>query len=192
MKMMGMWTPASANSRCKSRPLTPGRLTSKTRQLGPSGGLLRRNSSAVPKDAHRNFADFSNPWMDARIPASSSTTNTVGTSVDVIQAPRPSVGRLKQKLAPRCEFFSAHKRPPCDSTMERLMRSPMPVPWGLVVKNALKIWSACCGGRSEEHTSELQSQSNLVCRLLLEKKKNKWRRIESSIYHSMTLERTRR
>src|SRR5688572_32656443 len=27
-------------------------------------------------------------------------------------------------------------------------------------------------GRSEEHTSELQSQSNLVCRLLLEKKKN--------------------
>src|SRR2546427_2648465 len=34
------------------------------------------------------------------------------------------------------------------------------------------------GGRSEEHTSELQSQSNLVCRLLLEKKKkiqkNRW------------------
>src|SRR2546427_6794846 len=31
------------------------------------------------------------------------------------------------------------------------------------------------GKRSEEHTSELQSQSNLVCRLLLEKKKrNRW------------------
>src|SRR2546430_5099687 len=31
---------------------------------------------------------------------------------------------------------------------------------------------ACVSGlRSEEHTSELQSQSNLVCRLLLEKKK---------------------
>src|SRR2546430_3857334 len=29
----------------------------------------------------------------------------------------------------------------------------------------------CAGDRSEEHTSELQSQSNLVCRLLLEKKK---------------------
>src|SRR5688572_32737767 len=29
------------------------------------------------------------------------------------------------------------------------------------------------GLRSEEHTSELQSQSNLVCRLLLEKKNNK-------------------
>src|SRR2546426_9033895 len=30
-----------------------------------------------------------------------------------------------------------------------------------------------CGGRSEEHTSELQSPCNLVCRLLLEKKKRK-------------------
>src|SRR5256886_11366379 len=31
--------------------------------------------------------------------------------------------------------------------------------------------SYAAGFRSEEHTSELQSQSNLVCRLLLEKKK---------------------
>src|SRR2546430_5915065 len=32
--------------------------------------------------------------------------------------------------------------------------------------------TSTCVTRSEEHTSELQSQSNLVCRLLLEKKKN--------------------
>src|SRR5438270_13029907 len=32
--------------------------------------------------------------------------------------------------------------------------------------------------RSEEHTSELQSQSNLVCRLLLEKKKKKKKQYE--------------
>src|SRR2546427_2580658 len=32
--------------------------------------------------------------------------------------------------------------------------------------------TAIAAPRSEEHTSELQSQSNLVCRLLLEKKKN--------------------
>src|SRR5438270_9696892 len=31
----------------------------------------------------------------------------------------------------------------------------------------------CAAARSEEHTSELQSQSNLVCRLLLEKKNKK-------------------
>src|SRR2546430_8373740 len=36
-------------------------------------------------------------------------------------------------------------------------------------------------GRSEEHTSELQSQSNLVCRLLLEKKKKKNRYTNSVI-----------
>src|SRR2546429_2033473 len=30
------------------------------------------------------------------------------------------------------------------------------------------------GGRSEEHTSELQSRLHLVCRLLLEKKKNEY------------------
>src|SRR2546430_8304652 len=35
------------------------------------------------------------------------------------------------------------------------------------------IVSALTELRSEEHTSELQSQSNLVCRLLLEKKKNR-------------------
>src|SRR5438034_8576009 len=34
--------------------------------------------------------------------------------------------------------------------------------------------------RSEEHTSELQSHSDLVCRLLLEKKKNKKKQIRHS------------
>src|SRR5256886_8789543 len=37
--------------------------------------------------------------------------------------------------------------------------------------------------RSEEHTSELQSQSNLVCRLLLEKKKSHW--CESNPLHRL-------
>src|SRR5258707_10309097 len=32
----------------------------------------------------------------------------------------------------------------------------------------------CALGRSEEHTSELQSRQYLVCRLLLEKKKTNW------------------
>src|SRR5688572_31000740 len=43
----------------------------------------------------------------------------------------------------------------------------------LRVTEAAAIESAKTMGRSEEHTSELQSQSNLVCRLLLEKKKKK-------------------
>src|SRR5436309_9241872 len=47
--------------------------------------------------------------------------------------------------------------------------------------------------RSEEHTSELQSRENLVCRLLLEKKKKKYITIEEtqkyttrSLYHRLT------
>src|SRR5439155_17291128 len=35
------------------------------------------------------------------------------------------------------------------------------------------VAGAFLGGRSEEHTSELQSRGHLVCRLLLEKKKEK-------------------
>src|SRR5437588_1763624 len=44
--------------------------------------------------------------------------------------------------------------------------------------------------RSEEHTSELQSHSDLVCRLLLEKKKvNKSRKCFSCVTHKRTLKR---
>src|SRR5215475_14631676 len=41
----------------------------------------------------------------------------------------------------------------------------------------------CAPGRSEEHTSELQSRENLVCRLLLEKKKktNKNKKLRKKI-----------
>src|ERR1022692_5253446 len=39
--------------------------------------------------------------------------------------------------------------------------------------NWYSVMWAFTGGRSEEHTSELQSPCNLVCRLLLEKKKKK-------------------
>src|SRR5262249_62071431 len=48
-----------------------------------------------------------------------------------------------------------------------------------VVVEAAKNWDAALSarasptGRSEEHTSELQSLTNLVCRLLLEKKKKR-------------------
>src|SRR5688572_31477725 len=39
--------------------------------------------------------------------------------------------------------------------------------------DTVKLFKADLENRSEEHTSELQSQSNLVCRLLLEKKKQR-------------------
>src|SRR2546430_13717219 len=45
---------------------------------------------------------------------------------------------------------------------------------------------AVYGERSEEHTSELQSQSNLVCRLLLEKKKKQTLTLHSTDTHKLT------
>src|SRR2546430_9427264 len=46
---------------------------------------------------------------------------------------------------------------------------PDPYRWLEVNSAEVRQWQRA---RSEEHTSELQSQSNLVCRLLLEKKKS--------------------
>src|SRR5262245_65316776 len=52
--------------------------------------------------------------------------------------------------------------------------------------------TSCCRvpqvGRSEEHTSELQSLRHLVCRLLLEKKKNKIKKM-SWLSHNSTRRR---
>src|SRR2546426_8435951 len=45
-------------------------------------------------------------------------------------------------------------------------------------RNPWMLWALITVMRSEEHTSELQSPCNLVCRLLLEKKKNNCHRIK--------------
>src|SRR5256885_13238907 len=51
-----------------------------------------------------------------------------------------------------------------------------PASWGPCPGAGRRRWTGC--SRSEEHTSELQSPCNLVCRLLLEKK-NKTHRTQS-------------
>src|SRR2546427_4981724 len=50
----------------------------------------------------------------------------------------------------------------------------LPVPCAITstIRSGAAMPDSVSSTRSEEHTSELQSQSNLVCRLLLEKKKN--------------------
>src|SRR2546430_10218668 len=68
------------------------------------------------------------------------------------------------------------------STLASRILSPRREPWCISADNPTTAngakfsipfnWTRT-SGRSEEHTSELQSQSNLVCRLLLEKKKKK-------------------
>src|SRR5690348_17844923 len=43
------------------------------------------------------------------------------------------------------------------------------------------------GGRSEEHTSELQSPVHLVCRLLLEKKKKKVKKTQIKVQYKINI-----
>src|SRR5690349_24228978 len=59
---------------------------------------------------------------------------------------------------------------PFDSA-ELASELPPPVSPGQVIGERYLIGSVIGEGRSEEHTSELQSRRDLVCRLLLEKKK---------------------
>src|SRR2546430_3274529 len=71
--------------------------------------------------------------------------------------------------------------PPSDSASEKHVSPPTnsrtascpPSSSSVTMAPNPRCWrrATSCPGRSEEHTSELQSQSNLVCRLLLEKKK---------------------
>src|SRR2546430_7275637 len=57
------------------------------------------------------------------------------------------------------------------------------------IETVSRAWNGCgvkWNGRSEEHTSELQSQSNIVCRLLLEKKKRISYRPMHSLFNDST------
>src|SRR6266850_7115313 len=66
-------------------------------------------------------------------------------------------------------FFLMIRRPPRSTLFPytTLFRSPSRWHWERLRRPRSPWW------RSEEHTSELQSPCNLVCRLLLEKKKKK-------------------
>src|SRR5947209_12560343 len=67
-------------------------------------------------------------------------------------------------LFPYTTLFRSHGDFYAATVIERL---------GLAPEGLVRVGAACyTNDRSEEHTSELQSRQYLVCRLLLEKKKN--------------------
>src|SRR5256885_10848195 len=93
-------------------------------------------------------------------------TPCLGSSIVGYQS-RPVVSRLEKKLVRSLRISArfgkaCQQRLPKSSPRRRRLASPS--------------WSSntFAGRRSEEHTSELQSPCNLVCRLLLEKKKDTW------------------
>src|SRR2546430_6876025 len=57
-----------------------------------------------------------------------------------------------------------------EKTQDLRIRFQVGYPKEVADRMRIKVGDGVTGLRSEEHTSELQSQSNLVCRLLLEKK----------------------
>src|SRR2546426_8207381 len=73
----------------------------------------------------------------------------------------------------RSAIFLASRSISCRQTS-----SAKPLTLDCPLPSMCKCWAGTCTSkRSEEHTSELQSPCNLVCRLLLEKKKKKLRQI---------------
>src|SRR2546430_9181314 len=79
----------------------------------------------------------------------------------------------RSTLFPYTTLFRSHRAAARSAALRRTHRRP----WrpstrrGRRTIRGLAPPARGSGARSEEHTSELQSQSNLVCRLLLEKKK---------------------
>src|SRR2546430_11486597 len=73
----------------------------------------------------------------------------------------PGVVGIAETDSTRLAFSVAGQRP----TANRITLDGLSFGGAMVPQDAIR--------RSEEHTSELQSQSNLVCRLLLEKKKDR-------------------
>src|SRR5437588_5042592 len=88
-------------------------------------------------------------------------------------------------------FFLLNRRPPTSTLFPYTTLFRSLIREGQSAETAAAVMSALTGNpgyefwpddvpyrdvsmRSEEHTSELQSHSDLVCRLLLEKKKNWW------------------
>src|SRR2546430_13546849 len=89
-----------------------------------------------------------------------------GTECEVRRTPGPSLARrrrwtsFRSSLPSRASPYCTRRRQRCVATKPDYVGQ---IRAGADTETA--------GRRSEEHTSELQSQSNLVCRLLLEKNK---------------------
>src|SRR2546430_4165899 len=79
-----------------------------------------------------------------------------------------------QSISPPCEYVGQFY-PARDEDWVSFEAKKGEVFWVEVFSQRLGLPSNPFVLRSEEHTSELQSQSNLVCRLLLEKKKKEIR-----------------
>src|SRR2546427_6352824 len=144
---------AATSGPAASRPTLIGRAERKSRS--PFGGQEVYVSPASPPSSIRSRSVKRCP--ERRSCSVSAPVGSIATSIQWLTSERP--------------FTSAPSpggrvpRAPVAPAARPALANPSPGTVG--DRNAMRT------SRSEEHTSELQSQSNLVCRLLLEKKKKK-------------------
>src|SRR2546426_7767555 len=121
------------------------------RQLLATGGFTLLNHHAAQMDVRRSVAD---PVLDGSV-------NVIGL-LNLLEGARAGGVRRVVFASSGGVGYGESAALPLAETAPKLPVSPY---------GAAKLASE---DRSEEHTSELQSPCNIVCRLLLEKKKTKW------------------
>src|SRR2546421_3473031 len=82
----------------------------------------------------------------------------------------------RSTLFPYTTLFRSNVADIYDSRTDTWSATTLPQPAKFESATSVGNKAVFATNRSEEHTSELQSRSDLVCRLLLEKKKNSQRR----------------
>src|SRR2546426_3636848 len=80
----------------------------------------------------------------------------------------------RSTLFPYTTLFRSSRDAECHQAVVVRRAGPKPLD-GFGNPHAVRAAPGCPERRSEEHTSELQSPCNLVCRLLLEKKKKNYK-----------------
>src|SRR5690606_32885635 len=164
----------------QERDLWPRRLVARLRHLRPAApGQLRspvppaRNRVAVSKERISvDLREHADRDQRAREPAVFLPGHLAPRRIGA--EPGRTRRRLRLRVRKSRPVAVGTVRPP---ELEHLHRRWRPASH---VENPLpRILTACERGRSEEHTSELQSREKLVCRLLLEKKKNNPKNLRS-------------
>src|SRR5256886_6623993 len=134
-------------------PLMPERVKYRKMHRGSRAGLASRGHTVA--FGEYGLMSLERCWLDTR----------------QIEAARVAIARnMKRhgKMWIRVFPQKSYTKKPLETRMGK-GKGPLES-WVAVIRPANVLFEVD-GVRSEEHTSELQSQSNLVCRLLLEKKK---------------------
>src|SRR5690349_23735752 len=135
--------------------MAPWEATTASRDAWPGGWRIQRDAPRNHGRIARNAPVTAQIWKTGRVSSQGRRRN-----------PPPGSGRSGHRRVPRPSPLPA---PPPNALFAEMLRAAREL---LAVRSPLDA-ELMVSERSEEHTSELQSRRDLVCRLLLEKKKRK-------------------